>query len=176
VVQGLRLRRDEDDAGPAACASVHGCNEPEPHGWMKLIIFDGSQVDEPLVDFPLLIRITDSLLMAAARDGSDIHFLAEDAITLLDYEIERYDAENGALVAWVRLPQRPPEARVWRPRRASARSAPSKTRFCRTHAAPRSPHNTFVCGHIQHACRSAGGVLQSSLPHAASHPPTRARL
>jgi hypothetical protein len=85
---------------------VPDCIDPAPHGWMKQITLDGSQLDAALVNFPVLVRISDPRLSAASSgDDLDIHFLADDASTLLDYEIERYDAASGALVAWVRLPQ-----------------------------------------------------------------------
>lgn len=60
----------------------------------------------PLVDFPVLIQIaTDGDLAASARtDGFDLAFSADDGITRLDHELERYVGSTGELVAWVRVP------------------------------------------------------------------------
>lgn len=85
---------------------VEDCVDAAPFGWQKRVTLDGAQVSATLSDFPLLVRVTDAQLGAAVRgDGSDIHFVASDARTVLDSELERYDANSGELVAWVRIPQ-----------------------------------------------------------------------
>jgi len=38
------------------------------------------------------------------NDGWDIRFTSDDGTTLLDHELELYNASTGDLVAWVRLP------------------------------------------------------------------------
>jgi hypothetical protein len=74
-------------------------------GWRKRITLDGAQVGSTLSNFPVLIRITDAALQArAAANASDISFVASNGTTLLDFEIERYVASTGTLVAWVRIP------------------------------------------------------------------------
>lgn len=70
-----------------------------------------------LAGYPLLVSFTDPGLQAAPgghvskSDGSDLRFTASGATCgalaspcLLDYEIERYDANAGVLVAWVNVP------------------------------------------------------------------------
>jgi hypothetical protein len=90
----------DSDLGPS-----EDCDDSAPFGWHRQLILDGSQVADTLVDFVLLVRITDRHLKDfAAGDGSDIYFVAADKTTPLDFEIESYAAESGALVAWVRLP------------------------------------------------------------------------
>jgi biopolymer transport protein ExbB len=84
---------------------VADCIDSAPNGWRRQLTLDGSQVAEPLTDFPVLIRITDDHVQSqAAPSGSDIHFLAADETSPLDHELESYDAASGALVAWVRMP------------------------------------------------------------------------
>jgi hypothetical protein len=70
-----------------------------------------------LVDYPLLVSISDPALKSASQgghvardDGGDIGFSATGATCgvgascALDEELERYDAATGTLVAWVRVP------------------------------------------------------------------------
>lgn len=107
---------DPDKTDPGACGcgvpdtdtdsdGLLDCDDPAPYGWQRRITLDGSQVDATLTDFRLLVRLTDDHLQSeAAPDGNDIHFRDEDQTSLLDFEIESYDPDDGALVAWVRLP------------------------------------------------------------------------
>jgi hypothetical protein len=77
---------------------------PCEHGWQRRLTLDGSQVLETLVDFPILVRLTDPHLQAhAAKSGDDVYFTADDQSSLLDFELESY-RETGELVAWVRIP------------------------------------------------------------------------
>jgi len=56
----------------------------------------------PLMDFPLLVSITDTDLATHARpDGFDIFFTKADGITRVPYDRESYDSATGTLVAWV---------------------------------------------------------------------------
>lgn len=56
----------------------------------------------PLVDFPLLVSITDTDLRDNARaDGFDIFFTKSDGFTIIPYDRESYDGGTGKLVAWV---------------------------------------------------------------------------
>lgn len=88
------------DGGGVADAGCATCN----HGWLQQLSVDGTQVSEPLADFPVLVRLSDpSLRQHAAASGEDLHFLAQDATTPLDFEIESY-GQTGELVAWVRMP------------------------------------------------------------------------
>lgn len=55
----------------------------------------------PLVDFPLLVSITDTDLRDNARaDGFDIFFTKSDG-TVIPYDRESYNSVTGELVAWV---------------------------------------------------------------------------
>lgn len=71
-------------------------------GFRKQITLDSSQVPANQTDFPVLISITDSDLMANAQsDGDDIVFTSSDETTQIAHEIETYDNSDGSLVAWV---------------------------------------------------------------------------
>ena len=71
----------------------------------KLITINSSQVDADLVNFPVLVNITDADLMDGAQnDGDDIAFvLWSDNSTKLNHEIESFDGSNGELVAWMNV-------------------------------------------------------------------------
>lgn len=63
-----------------------------------------------LRDFPLMVCLRDSGLRSVSNGGKvvsekgfDIRFTGRDGISLLDYEIEKYDARTGELLAWVRI-------------------------------------------------------------------------
>ena len=93
------LAVDSDQDGTPDCA------DRAPFGLRKRLTLDGAQVESTLMNFPVLIRIRDAELSAGARpDGSDIHFVAADGTSALDFELESYDPAQGAIVAWVRLP------------------------------------------------------------------------
>jgi hypothetical protein len=76
-------------------------------GWnyRKMIALNYHQVESNLVNFPVLISITDNDLKSKAKsDGSDILFTGFDGITKLPREIEKWDSSTGTLVAWVKVP------------------------------------------------------------------------
>jgi signal peptidase I len=63
------------------------------------------RVGADLIDFPLLVSVTNADLAASARsDGADIRFTAADGVTPLAHEIESWNAGTGAVEAWVRVP------------------------------------------------------------------------
>ncbi len=72
--------------------------------YRKNITFNSSQIAQNnLIDFPVLINISDSNLSTFAEpSGYDILFTDGDGTTKLDHEIENFTAGN--LVAWVRIP------------------------------------------------------------------------
>jgi len=76
-------------------------------GWInrKLITVNSSLVDSDLVNFPILVNITDSDLASDAQDdGDDIAFvLYSDNTTKLNHEIEWFNGTSGELVAWVNV-------------------------------------------------------------------------
>lgn len=60
-----------------------------------------------LSHFPFLVKIADPgnpLFTAAQAEGEDILFTDSDGMTKLKHEIEKYDAGNHVLYAWVRVP------------------------------------------------------------------------
>ena len=70
-------------------------------GYRKLITIDHSQVDGDLVNFPVLINITDSDVGNSSQpDGDDIVF-TDYFGTKLNHEIELFD--DGVLVCWVNV-------------------------------------------------------------------------
>ena len=85
---------------------------PPPTPWYdsnwqlrKEITVDQTLVPSDLIDFPMLVSITDSDLASSAQaDGDDILFTAGDGITKLSHEIEKWDDGTGELAAWVKVP------------------------------------------------------------------------
>ena len=67
-------------------------------------VVDAAGTGEDLVDFPLLVSVTDPSIGGQA-DGRDLVFTADDGTTRLDHELESWNATTGALVAWVRVPE-----------------------------------------------------------------------
>jgi len=74
-------------------------------GYRKLITINSSQIDGDLINFPILINITDSDLASKAQsDGDDIAFiLYSDNSTKLNHEIELYNGTTGQLISWVNV-------------------------------------------------------------------------
>lgn len=82
--------------------------------YKQVITIDHTKVmgSSNLSSFPALINFTDANLKTIANgghvansNGYDIVFSADaDGTTLLDFEIERYDATTGEVIAWVRIP------------------------------------------------------------------------
>jgi hypothetical protein len=100
----------ENDGDRFGC-SVSGAGDVNQDGyddsWMyrKKITINAGQVTDNLVNFPMLINVTDSDLKdRAMSNGYDIFFRASDGQTKLDHEIEMFNSTTGELVAWVRIP------------------------------------------------------------------------
>lgn len=92
------------DASSEAAQTSDACSVDCGYGWQRRLIIDGSQVSEPLSDFPVLVRLSNAQLAANAAVGAeDLYFTADDRLTVLDFEIEHYEPQ-GELVAWVRVP------------------------------------------------------------------------
>ncbi len=74
-------------------------------GFRKKIEINKSQVQSTLIDFPVLINISDSdLNQKAENDGHDIAFVSySDNTTKYSHEIETYS--EGNLTAWVKIPR-----------------------------------------------------------------------
>ncbi len=74
-------------------------------GRRKSITIDNTKVNGNQTDFPVWIDLTDSDIAARAQpSGSDIYFTAADGTTVLDYEIQGWNATTHRLSAWVRVP------------------------------------------------------------------------
>lgn len=75
--------------------------------YRKQITFDNSEQSTNLVSFPVLVELTTSNFdfSKAQSDGEDIRFADSDGITLLNYEIEKWDEENEEAWIWVNVPQ-----------------------------------------------------------------------
>lgn len=82
--------------------------------YRKRIVFDPARVSGPsdLSNFPALINISsDNDLRTVANSGHvenangyDVVFTADDGVTLLTFQLEKYTATNGQYTAWVLLP------------------------------------------------------------------------
>jgi len=69
------------------------------------ITIPAGRVSADLVDFPLLVSLTDADIGSQAQpDGADLRFTAADGTTPLSHELERFVAGTGEVVAWVRVP------------------------------------------------------------------------
>lgn len=67
----------------------------------------GADIQETLVDFPLLVRLhagNFGYFAELAENGRDIRFLKDDK-TPLNYQVEQVDVLSEIGLAWVRLPQ-----------------------------------------------------------------------
>lgn len=77
----------------------------------KITVNTGQVIGGPLLNFPVLVNITDPAVMATllsgvtTSQGYDILFAQNlDGSGVLASEIERYNNSTGALTAWVKLP------------------------------------------------------------------------
>ncbi|MDD1670163.1 MAG: DUF2341 domain-containing protein, partial [Methanomicrobiales archaeon] len=95
----------EDPIPPAEPTPVLAWYD-SPWQYRKAITIDKARVAGSLSDFPVLISlVSDPDLSAKARsDGFDILFTSSDGTAKLSHEIESYDGNTGALVAWVKIP------------------------------------------------------------------------
>src|SRR4051812_22810122 len=99
---GMRVDAGDD-------ASVDGGGDAEPMAWLhpwahrKAITLLASQIEAPgsgaLVDFPVLVSVTDPQIGASAlATAEDIVFTASDGATVFPSEIESFSPANGQLV------------------------------------------------------------------------------
>jgi hypothetical protein len=66
--------------------------------------------NQKLYNFPLMVSLSDPDLRSVANggkvisnEGNDIYFTSADGISVLDFEIEKYNPKTGECVAWVRM-------------------------------------------------------------------------
>ena len=73
--------------------------------YRKLLTIDTTKISGTLVNFPILVQLTDSDLASHAQStGNDIVFvLYSDNTTKLNHEIEYYNGATGTLYAWVNI-------------------------------------------------------------------------
>jgi len=80
---------------------------PFEYGWQyrKQITIDHTHVAGNVENFPILLNIIDSNLSQKAREnGEDILFMHNAGVsTRFNYEIESFDRDTGALIAWVNV-------------------------------------------------------------------------
>jgi len=79
-------------------------------GYRTAITIDNTKVDADLTDFPVLVSSTNANWADTSNggyveqsDGGDFVFTASDNLTVLPYEIEKYDNTTGQLIAWVEV-------------------------------------------------------------------------
>jgi hypothetical protein len=106
-------------AAGAAMALVFALTSGRPgrgllpgYEWRNLITVDSQLVagGSDLLDFPLMVKVTNSDLRSVAYggkvrhpEGFDVRFTRGDGATPLFHKLERYDAQAGEYVAWVSL-------------------------------------------------------------------------
>ncbi len=72
--------------------------------YRKAIVINHAKVAGDLVNFPMLVSLTDTNLGSHAQaDGDDIVFIVSNG-EKLKHEIESFATTTGALVAWVKMP------------------------------------------------------------------------
>lgn len=71
--------------------------------YRREISINHSYVDEPLTDFTVLVRITDTDLISQCDDGDSIRFVSTDCYTVFNHEFET--TESDELEIWVRIPE-----------------------------------------------------------------------
>lgn len=92
---------------------MEGKQNPLSQRYRKKIVIDHQRVlGTDHREFPVLIQVADPALRSrgagghvAQASGEDIYFAQPDAETRLPHELVVYDAEQGALKAWVRIPK-----------------------------------------------------------------------
>ncbi len=70
------------------------------------LTFDAKSLSESLIDFPVLVPLNNTKIdYTSTQDaGEDIRFVDSDDLTVLDYEIERWN-ESGTSIVWVKVPK-----------------------------------------------------------------------
>jgi len=77
-----------------------------PRGWIyyKKITVNHSQVNQSLVNFPILVSTTDTDLVNHAQpDARDVQFWDVTNTTRYHHEIEKYNQTPGEFIAWVNV-------------------------------------------------------------------------
>ncbi|MBS1564816.1 MAG: DUF2341 domain-containing protein [Bacteroidetes bacterium] len=90
---------------------LYSSAQPSGYNYGKVITINHSLVAANQTNFPVLINVTDPNLRTTGNGGhmrsasaNDVVFTADDGVTLLPYQMERYSATTGDYTAWVLLP------------------------------------------------------------------------
>lgn len=82
--------------------------------YRKKITIDRTKISGAQTNFPVLVQETNNDWKDTANggsvgraDGLDFVFTSDDGTSILNYEIEQYNASTGELVAWVNIPSLP---------------------------------------------------------------------
>lgn len=95
------------------CATNLSSAQPPGYTYVREITIQENQIPDgvSLVDFPVLIKMTDPSLRFSANgghveniNGYDMLFYLNPCDTPLDYQLEYYDPVTGEVNIWVRLP------------------------------------------------------------------------
>jgi hypothetical protein len=87
--------------------------QPPNYNFAKQLIVNSGQVSgaTDLSNFVILVSLTDNDLRTTSNGGNvessngyDIIFTLDDCNTILDHQIESYNATTGEYIAWVRIP------------------------------------------------------------------------
>lgn len=90
-----------------------GTAQPAGYGFGKEFLVDATQVSgpAPLLNFPMLISVTDPDLRSTTNGGQvensngfDIIFTLGDCATTLSHDLESYNPSTGEIVIWVQVP------------------------------------------------------------------------
>ncbi len=108
---------ETDSIGPRAAQIFDAANNPALtsagtiHGFLSKMVCrfdttpDGADVPNDVMDFPLLIRLTDPAIINAVQpDADDIRFIDKSGIPL-KYHVERWDQGLTRAEVWVLVPQ-----------------------------------------------------------------------
>jgi hypothetical protein len=91
------------DPDPWCNISSAACNS----SWLnrRKITFDNSSLASSLTDFPVLVKLDSTNIdySKTQNAGQDIRFVDADGVTVLSYEIEKWD-ETGTSYVWVKVP------------------------------------------------------------------------
>jgi len=118
---GFQLTAGAADGGDGDASSPGDVSSeaPPPDTWLagfdrrkKIAFTSGTTTLSNFV--AAVILPSDADLAASARDdGRDLMFTGPDQLTRLDFEIERFDGNSGALAAWVRIESFTPTSEIY---------------------------------------------------------------
>jgi len=87
-------------------------------GCKMKITFDGYSGLETLVNFPVLVRLSESIpafeysSFESPENGADLRFSDPTGTTMLNHEIEKWDT-NGTSYVWVQVPALSADSHIW---------------------------------------------------------------